>query len=413
MTPHHQLEDQFNAKLKDLLDREAVLEQIKKDLETAYSGLRDIDDRYSLISHKLTICLEIITQIGLNHPGDEMLMLQNLAGNKAREAVRMLEDLIDDTISEDQKEVIVNAAGYKAAKDLLYQVLLKGGGVFFETKIEDKKKVKKISRIITNAILKFSTPDDNYSPLFKTEELSGILRRIVDTFLPVLGRPYQKPPPYGIEEGEEVFYSSKKIKLPLSQAIYYLENEVVPKLQEEIKKEPGNRELQHQLAGTEKQIEVLKQTKFFPRSSPVFPEKGFYSDSITGYTEDGEMLIPLHIPVIYKSGTNLGRMQVMVCAEITRKLAGKGLCPELDKEYAWLKRIESGKKGNSRNPSFALNTYTGFKMLKNLYPFMAKLENKQAFKKLLGIVNKTDKKYAEKFVRQFMAEDELSMKSLP
>ena len=145
----------------------------------------------------------------------------------------------------------------------------------------------------------------------------------------------------------------------------------------------------------------------------MFPEKGFYSDSLTGFTQNGEMLVPLFIPVIYKSGTNLERMQEMVSSEITRKLAGKGICPELDKEYAYLKQIESGRKGNSRTPSYILNTSKGFKMLKNLYPFLAKLENKKTFKKLIHYVLHTDKKHGEKLIQQFMTENEFDMKMLP
>lgn len=409
----HGIEDQFQKKLKEQLNREAVLEKKHNDLETKYSGLKDIDDRYSLISLKLTISLTIIDQIESFHPGEEILRLRDIARDKAREAVRLLEDLIDTNISEDQKELILKAPGYREAKDLLQQLLLKGGGIFFTTKIEDKKKVKKIAKIIDRAIRKFLKPDDNYTPLFKTEELTGLLRTLVDKFLPIFGKPYQKPPPDGIEEGEEVFYSSKKIRLPLSQAIHYLEHEVLPELKKKLKASPYDHEIQHQVYRTEKKIQAFKQLKFIPRSSPVFPEKGYYSDGLTGYTQDGEMLVTLAIPVIYKSGTNLERMQEMVCAEITRQLAGAGICPELDSEYEYLKKIESGMKGSSRTPSLKLNTAMGFKMLKNLYPFLAKLENKQTFQRLLRIVSKTDKKYTEKLIHQFMVEDEYNIKALP
>ncbi|MBN2534929.1 MAG: hypothetical protein JXB88_18755 [Spirochaetales bacterium] len=409
----HDIEDQFQKNLNEQLKREAALEKKHKELEIKYSGLKDIDERYSLISLKLTISLAIINKIESFHPGQEILRLQDIARDKAREAVQLLEDLIDTNISEDQKELILKAPGYKEAKELLQQLILKGGGLFFKTRLDDEKKIRKIAKIINRSIRKFLNPDDNYTPLFKTEELSGFLRTLIDTFLPVFGKPYQKPPPDGIEEGEEVFYSSKKMRLPLSQAIHYLEHEVLPGLKKKLEDSPYDREIQRELYNTEKKIYAFKQLKFIPRSSPVFPEKGYYSDGLTGYTADGEMLVTLSTPVIYKSGTNLERMQEMVCAEITRRLAGKGLCPELDSEYEYLKRIESGMKGNSRTPSLKLNTSMGFKMLKNLYPFLAKLENKRIFKKLLHYVSKTDKKYTEKLIRQFILEDEYNIKALP
>jgi hypothetical protein len=408
----HAIEDQFKKKLHEYLNRERVLKKKQDEIETAFSGLKDIDERYSLINIKFAISLAIINQIESFHPGEDIIKLRDLARDKAREAVRLLEDLLETNISEDQKELVTKSPGYKEAKESLHQLLLKGGGAFFTTKIDDRKKINKITKIIHGAIRKFLQPDDNYTQLFKTEEVTGFLKTIVEFFLPVFGRPGQKPPPDGIDEGEEIFYSSKKMRLPLSQAVYYLEHEMLPDLRRKLEISPYDRELQHQVYRTEKKIEELKKMKFIPRSSPVFPEKDFYSQGLTGYTEDGEMLITLSLPVIYKSGTNLERMQEMVCAEITRQMAGKKLCPELDAEYEHLKKIESGLRGSSRTPSLKLNTYMGFKTLKNMYPFLAKLENKRTFKKLLRYVSKTDRKHTEKLIRQFIIEDEYNIKAL-
>ena len=151
----NQLEDQFKKKLEEQLAREAILEKKQNALEQDYSGLKDIDDRYALISQKLKISIAIVDRIGSRHPGEEILKLRDLARDKAREAVRLIDDLISTNISEDQKELILKAPGYKEARDLLSQLLVKGGGAFFETKIEDKKKAKKIAKTITQAILKF------------------------------------------------------------------------------------------------------------------------------------------------------------------------------------------------------------------------------------------------------------------
>ena len=89
--------------------------------------------------------------------------------------------------------------------------------------------------VIADSIAKYARPDDNYGQLFRTEQLPGPLRRLVNIFFPVLARENQKEPPLGIEEGEQEIYSSERIKMPLSQAIHYYETELLPELEAELR----------------------------------------------------------------------------------------------------------------------------------------------------------------------------------
>ena len=108
-------------------------------------------------------------------------------------------------ISEDQKDLITEAEAYTKVRDGLERFILSGGGVFFEARINDAKKIKILSQAVVDSIRKFMAPDDRYPPAFKTEDLPRLFRRLVNFFLPILAPEGQQVPPYGIEEGEERF----------------------------------------------------------------------------------------------------------------------------------------------------------------------------------------------------------------
>lgn len=407
------IEDRRAASVRKLQELESFLEQEIRSQEISYSGLKDIDANLKLINTRFKIAIQLIERIEAGQLSSSIEALHDLAQEKSKEAVQMLEDLVGENISEDQKSLITEAKGYREAKENFQLLLLKGGGVFFERKIEDAKKARLIARIITKSIRKHTAPDDRYSQVFKTEELPKILRRLVNFFLPILAPENQKEPPYGIGEGEEVEYSSKKIKLPLSQAIFYLENELLPKFEKELKDYPDNHYLQQQLYSTRRRIEEYKQLKFIPRATPIVMEKGFYTNWLNGYTADGEMLVTVALPVRFKSGTNLDRIQELVQAEITRELAGKGISASLDKDYHYLKKLESGRRGDSRVPSSKINTAKGFRVLKNSYPFLKHLEEKKDFQKLVDLVQQRGKRPTQKLLEQMILTGDSKFKSLP
>jgi len=409
---NRQIEQQIKIKIDKLINEEKKLENKAESLAFSYSGLRNIDNLLNLVCKKLQISLLLLDLLESIQENTERIKIRKLAEEKSKKAVLLIDELTFLRFSEDQKELLFKDPGFVQAKELLHKLLLKGGGVLFETKINDKKKAKKLAAAISNSIYKYIQKDDDYNHLFKTENLPGFIKTLVKMFLPVLAKENQKPPPYGIEEGEELFYTSKKMKMPLSQAIHYLESQVLADLKKKLIESPGSREIQKQIHITESKIRAYKQFKIFPRSSPVFPEKDYYTTGITGYTEDGEILVNISIPVIYKSSTNLERMQEMVKSEITRTLAGEGICPELDSEYFYLKGLESGLRGSSRTPSFKLNSYLCFKILKNHYPLLGQIENKDIFKKLIHFIRTSGKRNAQKLIENNILRGDNDLKAL-
>jgi hypothetical protein len=129
-------------------------------------------------------------------------------------------------------------------------------------------------------------------------------------------------------------------------------------------------------------VEEYRKLRFFPRSTPVLLEKDFYTQGMTFYSADGELLVPIPLPVTMRSGTNLDRRMELVRADLVRRLAGRGLCPELDREYRRLRSLESGIRGSSRTASFKLDASWGFRALKQSFPSLARLEDKQGFREL-------------------------------
>jgi hypothetical protein len=390
--------------LRVLLDRESVQEKIILEEGEVYNGLLNIDVYIALITTKFSICLGYLDRISQERDIKEGEKMKAEAGQRAREGLQMLEFMSSVNISEDQKTAITETPDYKEAKKLFHHILLRGGASFFEQKALSKKHSHLLAKSVTEAIAKFAAPDDNYQPLFKTEELTPFWRRIVNTFFFVLAPEGRKDPPYGISEGEEQLYHSEKIKLPLSQAIFYYKNEVLPMLQEMLDKSPGDSTLQQGIDEVRERLGYLESISVSPRSKPLVLPKDYYTEGFLEYDSQGELLVPVALPVTFKSRTNLDRMQELVKFEIARKLAGKGVSPELDKEYYYLRSLKSGSKGDSFFPGLRLRTDRAFGFLKNRYPLLAQLENKQEFKRLVAQVEAVGRKKTERdFERRLLS----------
>ncbi len=408
----YSIEDLSNISLRKLQEEEEYLEQEIKNEDISYSGLKDIDAYLKLICIKFQIALQFIDKIETRQLNLSMQTYRNLAAEKSIAAVRMLEEIGSENISEDQKNLITESQEYDEAKRLFQMLLMRGGASFFESKIEDTKKTRMVAQVIARAIRKYTSPDDNYSRLFKTERLPNFFRKVVNIFFYFFAFENQQKPSYGIEEGEELTYSSEQMLMPVSQVIYYLEHEVLSGLEKKLQDHPGDAHLQQQIQSTREKIDEFKQLKFVPRSTPIVIEKGFYTDWWTGFTKEGELLVTVSLPVTFKSGTNLERVQELVQSEITRKLAGKGISSALDEDYAYLKGLESGKRGSSRTPSFRINAAKGFRILKSIYPFLKLLEDKKTFRKLITLVSQEGRKSSQKLFEQMILKGDNSLKQL-
>jgi len=376
---------------EELAEREQALEAQIAEEEQSYAGLKDLDAVLSLVKLKLQISLRLVEHIERERPGQES-ELYLAARTRARESLRLLEELNRTNVSLDQEEVIRDDPGYQEARELFQELLLRGGAGFFEDREQDQRKAKLLASAVTEALAKYCEPDDDYRQLFKTENLPPALRKVMEFLFPILARPHQKQPPYGIPEGQELVYRSEKIQLPLSQAVHYIEEQVLPSLRKMLAENPGSRQLQERIAGLEKRVQEYRRLKFFPRSTPVLLEHNFYTDGLSGYTADGELLVTVSVPVEFRSGTNVTRVQTMVQAEVVRRIAGKGVSPEIDAEYGWLKRIESGIRGSSRTPSFKIKAARAFGMLKSRFPVLKSLDDRKTFQELLDHYQKHGRK---------------------
>jgi hypothetical protein len=393
----HPIEEQWSAALRSLEESEKILQSAAADDLRVYSGLRDIDDLLLLVKTKLQIAILLMDHMP-DERSEQREEIFRAAQARAQRAVQILDDLTHAGVSVDQEDVVKEDPVYQEARELFQELILKGGAAFFDDQEKDKRKVKILAKAVADALEKFIDPDDNYRRVFKMDELSPALRKMVKLLFPILAPEHQKDPPYGIPEGEEKIYRSQAIKLPVSQAIHYIEGELLPALYQDLSERPGDPAIQRQISSLEERASVYRRLKFFPRSTPVLLEKDFYTGGLSHYSADGELLVKVSLPVAYRSGTNLTRIQELVKTELTRRIAGKGICPEIDEEYEWLKQIKSGIRGSSRTPSFKIDTTAGFRTLKTRFPIMKSLENRRLFQELLDYYRSHGKRSTQRLL---------------
>lgn len=370
---------ELSSRLQALRDREAVLEEEVRTAEEKLSGLRDIDRVLSLAAVRLTLARHL-----LEHHSAEAA---EEARQKALGALQLVDGLLSENVSRDQQGVVAASPGYAEVRARLEDFLLAGGGGLLEARQEDARARRILARTIVSAVRKYAGVDDRYAPL-DIDDYPPFIRRLLLLLFPVFVREHPQPPPYGIEEGEELTYSSSSMKMPLSQAVFYMEAELIPGLEKELAASPGDARLQEELRGARERVEYYRTLRFFPRSTPVLLEKGYYTDGMTGYTADGEMLVPVPIAVSFSSGTNLDRMMELVRADVVRRIAGRGVSPEIDRQYRYLRSLESGLRGSSRTASMKLDASWGYRALRQEHPFLARLADKRRFVQLVSEIQR-------------------------
>ena len=387
-------QDLLTAEIQALGAEELRLESEVRRTEESFSGLRDIDLVLSLAAAKLSICVRLMRTAP---PPAEQITEKSLS------ALRLVEGLLSENISEDQKGIVQANPQYAEVRARLEEFLLAGGGGFLEARQADARARRLLSRTIVAAIRKFTGVDDRARPL-DLEDYPPFVRKALLFLFPVMVRENPEQPPYGIEEGQELTYSSRSMKLPLSQAIFYMENELLPELERKLAESPGSRTIQEEIRGLRERVEDYRKLRFFPRSTPVLLEKGYYTEGMTGYTADGEMLVPLPLSVTFRSGTNLDRIMEQVRMDVVRHIAGRGVSRELDREYRHLRSLESGIRGSSRTASMKLDTAWGYRVLRQEFPFLARLADKRRFEELVGEIQ-AGKGPAERRVEALMAQE--------
>jgi hypothetical protein len=375
----------LDREIAGLSEEEAELEERVRAMAEGLAGLRDIDLVLSLAKAKLRLCILLMRKIARGLPAAEQEAAGAAVTGKARGALRLVEGLVTENVSEDQKDLVSREPLFEEVKAALQEFLLAGGGGFLEESGDDERRARILSRAVVASIRKFMTEDDLYPPL-EVERYPAFVQKALLFLFPVLIREKPEQPPYGIEEGDELTYSSRAMQLPLSQAVFYIENELLPGLKDRLARDPGDDGLQAEIRRLEDRAAEYRRLRFFPRSTPVLLEKGFHTDGMTSYSADGELLVPIPVGVTYRSGTNLDRKMELVRADLVKRIAGRGVSAEIDAEYARLKSLESGMRGSSRLASMKIDAAGGFRVLRQSFPFLSRLEDKERFRALVSIV---------------------------
>ncbi len=347
--------------------------------EERLSGLRDIDRVLALASTRLQLALELLR---LRSPETAFEARDHALG-----ALRLVDGLLSENVSLDQDGIVKESPGYAEVRSRLEAFLVAGGGSLLETRQVEARARRLLARVIVESVRRHGGADDRYVPL-DVQDYPPFVRRLLLTLFPVMVRENPPQPPYGIEEGEEVTYSSSYMKMPLSQAVFYMDHELIPELEKELAETPGDPDLQERIRQLRERAEYYRKLRFFPRSTPVLLEKGYYTEGMTGYTADGEMLVPVPMAVSFRSGTNLDRMMELVRMDVVRRIAGRGVSAEIDRQYHYLRSLESGLRGSSRTASMKLDVAWGYRVLKQEFPFLARLADKRRFLELASVIER-------------------------
>jgi hypothetical protein len=394
-----------------LAEEESRLEEEARALETRLSGLRDIGLVLRLAGVKLSLCLRLMGPANDPSRADERAALEARITEASLGALRLVDGLLAENVSEDQRGVVQADPLYARFKSLLEEFLLAGGGGYLGARETDARARRILSRALVASIRRYAEDADRY-PALELEDYPAFVRKLLLLLFPVWARERPAQPPYGIDDGEELTYTSPRMKLPLSQAVFYIENELLPDLGRRLEEDPGNGPLQEEIGRVRERLEGYRKLRFFPRSTPVLLEKGYYTEGMTGYTADGEMLVPVPLPVSYRSGTNTDRMMELVRMDVVRRVAGRGVSPELDEEYRRLRSLESGIRGSSRTASMKLDAGWGYRVLRQACPFLARLADRGRFRELVDLVGST--RSAERRVESMIeSEQALDVPRLP
>ena len=367
-----------------------------------YAGLSNLDHVLGLVECRLQIALAILQLLATT--GEPAPQLHARAREAAQAAIAMLDELLASGVSDDQRSAISDHPAYVAAKQTLERLIVAGGGSLLEPESLPVAKARLVSSVIAAALRAHAAPDDRYHQLIRPENLPRWLRTPVRLLFSVIAPEYQAEPPYGIEEGDEEQLTAERIRLPLSQAILFLREEVLALLREQLAETPGDAELQARIADTEHYITQLERLRFIPRPTPLVIEHGYYTNAIGGYTADGELLVSVPLAVSYRSGTNLDRVRDMVKQQVARRLAGRGVSETLDQNYRHLRSLQSGLRGSSRTPSLKLDAHRAFIQLKREIPMLRRIDTTDGLRQLLEMAGRSRRRVLQAAIEAMLAD---------
>lgn len=394
--------------LSHLQEKEQKLAAVCAAHEERRSGLVDLDAGLKLAQTRLAMCLVALDAMPLIRSGGIRRSLYTAAARRARSAVGILERLSRLNVSEDQRALVSEHPEYAESLRLLRELVSEGGAALLERPETDPRREKLIRDAVVRAVRKYADPDDRYVPLMgEGAPLPRLLHRLLRFLFPTILAEWGDGARCGMEEEDERLGVSERMRMPLSQAIHYTEAELLPTLKAALRDNPGEPLVQERIRALERQLRELRRLSFTPRSTPVIPEKDFYTEWITGYTPEGELLVNVVLPVTYRTGTNLSRTQELALSDVVRRLAGRGVCPDLDRQYRRLKSLSSGLRGSFRLPSFRLDDFRGFAALKAEFPYLEALESREEFRKLVELATRGGPRALEHGVQSLSARTDL------
>jgi hypothetical protein len=283
------------------------------------------------------------------------------------------------------------------AEERFNRLLLAGGEGLLEREESRDDLRDLVAGALSAALRTYLYPDDRYRPLLRPERMPAWLRRVAQRIFPVLlgaGSGYHPTSgefePTGIDDPEEEeLLRSEHLRLPLSQAKELLREEVIPALEKRLsgagegEGEKDRRAAEAALERARGRLAEFEQIELLPRAKPFVPERGFYTEQITRFSPQGELLVSLRIPGQLRSGTNLDRIRELIKMELVWRLAGRGVCRGLDEELDWVRSMESGSRGSRLFPRARLEVERGFSHLRRSYPVLAALDSREGTRRLL------------------------------
>ncbi|MBN1836406.1 MAG: hypothetical protein JW820_11185, partial [Spirochaetales bacterium] len=93
---------------------------------------------------------------------------------------------------------------------------------------------------------------------------------------------------------------------------------------------------------------------------------------------------------------------------LVRRLAGKGVCPELDADYGFRKSLDSGRRGSSRLPGSKLDYPRGFRALRQAFPLLHRLEDRRQLRQLLELMRTEGARKTQKHLEEQARRDRAS-----
>lgn len=413
---HDAIQPYGDPQLAKLQAEEARLEARVGALERQATGLTDVDLTLRLASARLRIANRLLDATDAAQAPEERLKRIEQVRARARAAMEALEQLRRANVSEEQKHDLLPGEAYSETKSLFRDFIARGGGSLLQPDGAPERQRLAVARAVTAALRKFAGSAANYPPVFRTERLPRFLRRLVNKFLPLLAPENQSEPPYGIAAGSpeaEDTLRAERMKMPLSQAVFYLENELLPQLEEQLLALPGDPLLMHRLRLARERLQEYRGIKLRPRATPINLEQGFYTDWLSQYTADGELLVSINLPVTLRRGSNLDRLREMVQQEVVRRLAGRGISEDLDREYRYRRSLDSGSRGSSRVPSQKLDFARCYRGLQARHPGLVRLEDDRELGRLLEIARTGGRRSTECHVRGLLAAEGDAPLALP